>query len=81
MIVAANKEVLDNRAPGNALSSKDLKQFDPTNFSVSWKPDVYDFYRSRPAQFARENPNLRLGAAPISAKPAPASSIKACSIC
>lgn len=62
MIVAANKEVLDNRAPGNALSAKDLKQFDPTNFSVSWKPDVYDFYRNRPGQFARENPNLRLGA-------------------
>lgn len=68
MIVAANKEVLDNRAPGNALSSKDLKQFDPTNFSVSWKPDVYDFYRSRPAQFTRENPNLRLGASPYIGK-------------
>jgi len=61
MIVAANGEVLDNRAGGNALSSKDLKEFDPTNFSVSWKPDVFEFYRSRPAQFAKENPNLRLG--------------------
>lgn len=61
MIVAANGEVLDNRAAGNAFSSKDLKQFDPTNFSVSWKPDAFEFYCNHPEQFARENPNLRLG--------------------
>lgn len=61
MIVAANGEVLDNRGAGNALSSKDLKQFDPASFSVSWKPDVFEFYRSRPARFAKDNPNLRLG--------------------
>lgn len=61
MIVAANGEVLDNRGQGNALSSKDLKQFDPASFSVSWKPDAFEFYRSRPAQFAKDNPHLRLG--------------------
>jgi hypothetical protein len=61
VIVAANKEVLDNRAEGHAFSAKNFKDFDPANFAVSWKPDAYDFYRRHPDRFAKDNPDLRLG--------------------
>jgi hypothetical protein len=69
VIAAANGEVLDNRdKKGTALSSHDYKLFDPTNFGVSWKPDVYEFYRRRPEQFAKEHPKLRLGPTPYIGK-------------
>lgn len=61
LIVAANKEVLDNRGTGGLLEGQDYKEFDPRDFSVSWKPDVYEFYRRHPERFAREHPDLRLG--------------------
>jgi len=61
VIVAANKEVLDNRGEGHVLDAQDYKEFDPGNFAVSWRPDVYDFYRRRPERFARDNPGLTLG--------------------
>jgi hypothetical protein len=68
VIVAANKEVLDNRGEGHALASKDFKEFDIGNFAVSWKRDVYDFYRRHPDRFARDNPDLRLGDSPYIGK-------------
>ena len=68
VIVAANKEVLDNRAEGNVLSSKDFKEFDPANFAVSWQRDVFEFYRRRPDRFAQDNPDLRLGDDPYIGK-------------
>ncbi|HET6881557.1 MAG TPA: hypothetical protein VFI31_15445 [Pirellulales bacterium] len=68
VIVAANKEVLDNRAEGNALSAKNYKEFNPDNFAVSWKQDVFDFYRKHPDRFAKDNPDLRLGDDPYIGK-------------
>ena len=60
VIAAANKEVLDNRGEGHVLDRKDYKEFDISNFGVSWRPDVFDFYRRHPDRFARDNPDLRL---------------------
>jgi hypothetical protein len=69
VIAAANGEVLDNRdKSGSALSSHDYKRFDPANFDVSWKPDVYEFYRRRPEQFVKDHPKLRLGPDPYIGK-------------
>lgn len=61
LIIAGNKEVLDNRAGGDPLLAKNWKQFDPRNWSVSWKPEVYEFYKNHPERFAADNPGLRLG--------------------
>jgi len=62
VIAAANAEVLANRATsGSALRAQDYKEFDPANFNVSWKPDVFEFYRRRPEQFAKDHPDLTLG--------------------
>ena len=68
VVVAANKEVLDNRGEGHVLSSKDYKEFDMGNFAVSWEVDVYEFYRRRPDRFARDNPDLILGDDPYIGK-------------
>lgn len=62
VIAAANKEVLDNRGESHVLDRKDYKEFDIGNFDVSWRPDVFDFYRRHPDRFARDNPDLRLSA-------------------
>ncbi|HEX4147428.1 MAG TPA: hypothetical protein VHY20_00510, partial [Pirellulales bacterium] len=51
LVVAANMEVLDNRRQGSNLSGLNYKVFDPLDYSVSWKPDVYEFYKSHPEQF------------------------------
>ena len=61
LIAAANKEVLDNQGPGGPTDALDYKEMDYRDFSVSWKPEVYEFYRQRPERFAREHPNLILG--------------------
>ncbi|HVX12419.1 MAG TPA: hypothetical protein VHC22_14650 [Pirellulales bacterium] len=68
VIVAANKEVLDNRAEGNVLSAKNFKEFNPANFAVSWRQDVFEFYRKNPRRFAEDNPDLRLGDDPYIGK-------------
>ena len=62
MIVAANQEVLANHGAGSALAAKDQKTFDLDTYDVSWKPEVYEFYRNRPEQFAKDHPDLKLGA-------------------
>ena len=37
LIVAGNREVLDNRAQGDLLAAKNYKVFDPRTSSVSWE--------------------------------------------
>lgn len=69
VIAAANADVLANRAKeGSALRAQDYKEFDPANFNVSWKPDVFEFYRQRPEQFAKDHPDLTLGSTPLIGK-------------
>jgi hypothetical protein len=61
LIVACNKEVLEDRHPEESMKGRQYKEFDYTNMTVSWKPDVYEFYRKHPERFAEEHPLLRLG--------------------
>jgi hypothetical protein len=61
VIVAANKEVLDNRGIGSAIAARNLKEFDLDTYDVSWKPEVYESYRTHPEQFAKDNRDLKLG--------------------
>ena len=61
LIVACNKEVLEDRDPHDSMASRGYKEIDPETLTVSWRPDVYEFYRAHPQQFAREHPDLDLG--------------------
>ena len=61
LIVAANKDVLDNEDPADRLNALDYKEVNPDNMDVLWKPDVYQFYQQHPERFASEHPQLRLG--------------------
>jgi hypothetical protein len=61
LIVAANQEVLEDRHPEDSLSPARLKEIDPDTMVVSWKPEVYAFYREHPDDFRRDHPRLELG--------------------
>ena len=61
LIVACNKEVLEDRHPEDSFSPGRLKEIDLTNMEVSWKPAVYAYYRRHPDRFRREHPDLVLG--------------------
>lgn len=68
LIVAANAEVLFNRGRGDPFASLDYKVYDPATGTVSWKPGVYEFYRSNPQRFRADNPGLELGPTPVIGK-------------
>jgi hypothetical protein len=61
LIVAANKEVLEDRNPNGQVSPGHLKEFDSSNMDVSWRPEVYEYYKSHPDRFAKDHPKLILG--------------------
>jgi hypothetical protein len=61
LIVACNKEVLEDRHPESQLSPGQRKEIDLRNFQVSWKPEVYEYYRQHPDRFRREQPELIFG--------------------
>lgn len=63
-IIAVNHEVADNSVPGALFRGREEKVFVPRDFSVAWKPSVYEFYRNHPDRFAENNPDLRLGDSP-----------------
>lgn len=58
LIVACNKEVLEDRHPEDKNSPGRLKEFDKANMQVSWKPEVYEYYRQHPDRFRSEHPEL-----------------------
>lgn len=60
LIVACNKEVLEDRYPGSSTSPGRLKEFDLANFQVAWKPEVFEYYRQHPDRFVRDHPELVL---------------------
>jgi hypothetical protein len=62
LISAINKEVLEDSDPRTRLTPRGFKEFDPGTLIVSWRPEVYEFYRRHPEQFATQHPHLRLGA-------------------
>lgn len=61
LIVAANKEVLEDRNPNGQVSPARLKEFDSTNMDVCWRPEVYDYYKRHPERFSQDHPKLVLG--------------------
>ncbi len=61
LIAACNKEVLEDRAKSDKQSARQ-KEIDYSNLTVSWRPEVYDFYRRHPERFAADHPDLKLGA-------------------
>ncbi|MFO0904976.1 MAG: hypothetical protein U0939_18365 [Pirellulales bacterium] len=61
LIVACNREVLDNRPREAAGVPGGLKEFDLDTMTASWRPEVYEYYRAHPEQFTRDHPDLVLG--------------------
>ena len=61
LIFACNKEVLEDRHPEDKMLAGRLKELDPSNMQVSWKPEVYEYYRQHPDRFRTDHPNLTLG--------------------
>jgi hypothetical protein len=61
LIVAANKEVLEDLHPQDSRAAGGLKEFDPATMMVSWRPEVFAYYQRRPEQFAKDHPRLQLG--------------------
>lgn len=61
LIVACNKEVLEDRHPESKSSPGRLKEIDLSNMQVSWKPEVFEYYQNHPDRFRREHPELILG--------------------
>jgi hypothetical protein len=62
LIVACNKEVLEDRHPEQKLFAGRLKEIDYSNMQVSWKPEVFEYYQQHPDRFRRDHPLLFLGA-------------------
>jgi hypothetical protein len=60
LIVACNKEVLEDVHPENALAPGRLKEIDLATMEVSWKPEVHAWYLRRPELFRRDHPELKL---------------------
>lgn len=61
IIVAANKEVLDNKHPAGQLTPANLKYLDNSNMDVYWRPEIYDYYTKHPKLFLQDHPDLKLG--------------------
>lgn len=61
LIVAANKEVLEDKHPEGQLTAARLKELDSSNMDVFWRQEVFDYYRQYPARFEQDHPFLKLG--------------------
>lgn len=61
LIVSCNKEVLEDADPSNGKAAGRYKELDPATLTVSWRPEVYEFYKKHPERFAAEHPDLILG--------------------
>jgi hypothetical protein len=62
LIVACNKEVLEDIHPDGGFTPGRLKEIDYDTLTVSWKPEVHAWYRRHPERFRRDHPDLVLGA-------------------
>lgn len=61
LIVSCNKEVIEDADSSNGKSAGRYKEFDPETLTVSWRKEVYEFYKQHPDRFAAEHPDLILG--------------------
>lgn len=62
LIVACNKEVLEDVHPEDRFAPGRLKEIDLATMRVSWKPEVHAWYRRHPERFRRDHPDLVLRA-------------------
>ena len=60
LIVACNKEVLEDVHPEDRFAAGRLKQIDLATMQVSWRPEAYAYCRRHPERFRREHPHLVL---------------------
>lgn len=61
LIVACNKEVLEDVHSQDRFAAGRLKEFDLATMRVSWKPEVHAWYHRHPERFRRDHPDLVLG--------------------
>ena len=61
LIVSCNKEVLEDADASDGRNAARFKEFDPTTMTVSWREEVYEFYKAHPERFAADHPDLILG--------------------
>jgi hypothetical protein len=61
VIVSCNKDTLEDADDSDGRDSARFKELDPDTMMVSWRKEVYDFYRTRPERFAKDHPDLKLG--------------------
>lgn len=61
VIVSCNKDTLEDADDSDGRDSARFKELDPDTMTVSWRKEVYDFYRTRPERFAKDHPDLKLG--------------------
>lgn len=62
LIVACNKEVIEDVHPDGGFTPGRLKEIDYDTLDVSWKPEVHEYYRRHPDRFRRDHPDLVLTA-------------------
>ncbi len=60
LIVACNKEVLEDVHPDGGFTPGRLKEIDYDTLAVSWKPEVHAWYLRHPDRFRRDHPDLVL---------------------
>jgi len=61
VIVSCNKDVLEDADSADGRDAARFKELDPDTMVVSWRQEVFDFYRADPERFAKEHPSLKLG--------------------
>lgn len=62
LIVACNKEVIEDVHPDGGFTPGRLKEIDYDTLTVSWKPEVHAWYLRHPDRFRRDHPDLVLTA-------------------
>ncbi len=60
LIVACNKEVIEDVHPDGGFTPGRLKEIDYDTLTVSWKPEVHAWYLRHPDRFRRDHPDLVL---------------------
>jgi hypothetical protein len=65
LIVACNKDVLEDIHPEDHFAAGRLKEIDLDTMQVSWRPAVHAYYHRHPDRFRREHPQLMLREEPV----------------
>ncbi|MGA1619485.1 MAG: hypothetical protein ACO37F_13375 [Pirellulales bacterium] len=65
LIVACNKEVLEDVHPEDRFAAGRLKQIDLATMQVCWRPEAYAYYQQHPDRIRRDHPQLVLRDTPV----------------